>query len=190
VPLIANPSDFTFTFVHGDNTRSFFLLYDLPVTGSDCAVQLTTPDGQSLAADTGLACDSLSQNLTLPEATLPNGWGGTTARLVRSGDGEVIADIGALACTEMSNSTTSTPTLDENCDGVFEGGIIGNSEVDRSASDVLMDGAGPVHIAAGEENARLICEDFDEALVSFTTREQTFNGVILTRTEVRGFGIS
>jgi len=68
-------------------------------------------------------CDAVSNNVTyiLNSVGWRINWGGTQLRLVRNSDSSVMGVFPqALSCNVTSGSSSPTPSIDEDCDGLWD----------------------------------------------------------------------
>lgn len=115
------PSNLVLT--QAPNNRYFTISWTAGVGNGSCKLQYYT--GSTWADITNAAslnCDgNYSNSYYLNGDGWKSNWGGTQVRVVRSSDNAVAGTFPTtLSCTPMAGSSTSTPNVDEDCNGYWD----------------------------------------------------------------------
>jgi hypothetical protein len=104
------------SFSHTNRRNSFNVSWSGGAGYSDCILQQNSAGGYRNLGSIDCASGSGSFTVTTPGAN----WNGRDIRMAANNGATVLNTFGALTCTTTSAATSPTPTVDEDCNGVFD----------------------------------------------------------------------
>lgn len=108
------------SFNHASNSNVLNPSWTMSAGLSNCSIEVFNGVSWSKLLDLP-ACGNWSGNIAMPAGSLPAAWGGSLLRLSGDGGQVVVANLGTITCSVRALSITSTPSIDEDCDGLFDG---------------------------------------------------------------------
>lgn len=125
--FVSPPTGLSLT--HSSRTKTFTVSWNAGIgnggTGG-CKIQFL----KSNAIWTDLLsvnCDSAGSSVgtvSLPgDGWYGASWSNVSIRLIRVSDSTAIGTLGSLSCTTIASSPTSTPNIDEDCNGAWDNGV-------------------------------------------------------------------
>lgn len=115
----ANPTNLSLS--HTANNKTLTVSWTAGIENGNCKLQYDKSGVWTDISATTYDCDSdlSSQSVTLPgDGWYSGNWNGVNVRVVKENDSNVMGTFSnTLSCSSTSGSSSSTPNIDEDCDG-------------------------------------------------------------------------